>query len=311
MILAFVSVVFLKIKEAKVDAPPSIGSSVGLLKEPIFAMAVLGIFLYVGAESCMGRFLKPVLHDLGLNKDDANMYGPTAFFLLLTIGRLLGGAVLAIMTPRTCFRLSALLGLLGAVALMAGSKYLAFAGIVAAGLGFANIWPMLFSITVEERPQCANELSGLMCMAISGGAIVPLIMGQLFDMKFGAFAFIVPVGCFAYLLLLSLQGRPHPGESLIGCWGAVAATPGATVQLSLQLNEHKELHHATERRFPHCDDPGRRRHEPEILRHSRRRTSFRSDLHPDRSGQSDPLPRQYRRGVFAGPFALSGAAGGD
>ena len=103
MILAFVSVVFLKVKEAKVDAPPSIGSSVGLLKEPIFAMAVLGIFLYVGAESCMGRFLKPVLHDLGLNKDDANMYGPTAFFLLLTIGRLLGGAVLAIMTPADLF----------------------------------------------------------------------------------------------------------------------------------------------------------------------------------------------------------------
>ena len=206
MILAFVSVVFLKVKEAKLDAPPSIGSSLGLLKEPIFAMAVLGIFLYVGAESCMGRFLKPVLHDLGVNKGDANTFGPTAFFLLLTIGRLLGGAVLTIMTPRTCFRLSALLGLLGAIALMAGSKDMAFAGIVAAGLGFANIWPMLFSITVEEKPQCANELSGLMCMAISGGAIVPLIMGQLFDMKFGAFAFVVPAACFAYLLLLSLKG---------------------------------------------------------------------------------------------------------
>ena len=65
---------------------------------------------------------------------------------------------------------------------------------------------MLFSITVEERPQCANELSGLMCMAISGGAIVPLIMGQLFDMRFGALAFMVPTACFAYLLLLSLKG---------------------------------------------------------------------------------------------------------
>ena len=44
---------------------------------------------------------------------------------------------------------------------------------------------MLFSITVEERPERAGELSGLMCMAISGGAIVPLVMGQLVDMKFG------------------------------------------------------------------------------------------------------------------------------
>lgn len=213
MVLAFVSVVFLKVKETKVDAPPSIGSSLGLLKEPIFAMAVLGIFLYVGAEVCMGRFLSPALQAFGLNETDANWYGPAAFYLLLAIGRVLGSAILTIMTPRTCFRFSALVGLLGAVALMAGSKYLAFAGIVAAGLGFANIWPMLFSITVEEKPQCANELSGLMCMAISGGAIVPLIMSRLDDLKFGALAFVVPAACFAYLLVLSLKGGRTPARA--------------------------------------------------------------------------------------------------
>lgn len=206
MALAFVAVLSLKVEESRADVPPSIGSSLRLLNEPIFALAVLGIFLYVGAEVCMGRFLKPVLLDFGLNKEDANTYGPTAFYLLLTIGRLLGSAVLAIMTPRTCFRLSALLGLLGAVALMVGSQYLAYAGIIAAGLGFANIWPMLFSITVEEKPECANELSGLMCMAISGGAIVPLVMGGLMDVGLKATAFVVPSACFAYLLAISLRG---------------------------------------------------------------------------------------------------------
>ena len=78
---------------------------------------------------------------------------------------------------------------------------------------------MLFSITVEERPGRANELSGLMCMAISGGAVVPLVMGQLRNSlatQVGeklvltpgaeAFSFIVPAACFAYLLLLSLRG---------------------------------------------------------------------------------------------------------
>jgi MFS transporter, FHS family, L-fucose permease len=213
MILAFVAVVFVKVKETKADTPPSIGSSLGLLKEPIFALAVLGIFLYVGAEASMGRFLKPLLSNLGLSKEDANTYGPTAFFLLLTIGRLLGGVLLTIMSARTCFRLSALLGLLGAIALMAGSKYAAFAGIAAAGLGFANIWPMLFSITVEEKPERASELSGLMCMAISGGAIVPLIMGKLDDWKLGSYAFVVPAACFAYLLVLSLRGGRTPAKA--------------------------------------------------------------------------------------------------
>ena len=212
MSIAFVGVLLVKVQETKADVPPSIGSSLGLLSQPIFFLAVLGIFLYVGAEVCMGTFLFPGLKDIGVDEKTASKFGPALFFLLLTIGRLLGGAVLTVMSARTCFRLSALLGLVGAVAIMIGSPTLAIAGVFAAGLGFANIWPMLFSITVEEKPQCANELSGLMCMAISGGAIVPLLMGGLLDQNWGAMAFIIPTACFAYLLLLSLKRGRRPAQ---------------------------------------------------------------------------------------------------
>ena len=207
MVLAFISVAFLKVEESKADTPPSLGSSVALLKEPGFLLAVIGIFLYVGAESCMGRFLKPTMQTFGMDDLAANRYGPSLFFLLLTIGRLLGSALLTKMSPRTCFRLSALLGVLGAGAMVTGSSTLAIPGVVAAGLGFANIWPMLFSITVEEKPECSNELSGLMCMAISGGALMPLLMGWFIDLGWKEFAFIVPAACFVYLLLLSLRGK--------------------------------------------------------------------------------------------------------
>jgi MFS transporter, FHS family, L-fucose permease len=205
MALAFLSVAFLKVEEAKADKPPSLGSSFSLLKEPIFLFAVLGIFLYVGAEVCMGRFLAPTLQSFGLTPEAANTRGPALFFLLLMCGRLLGSLVLTVMSPRTCFRLSALLGVLGAAAIMAGGS-LAMPGVIAAGLGFANIWPMLFSITIEDKPECSNELSGLMCMAISGGAILPLLMGWLLDQGCGKMAFIVPAASFIYLLLLSMKG---------------------------------------------------------------------------------------------------------
>jgi len=210
MSIAFVGVLLLNVKETKAEVPPSIGSSLGLLGQPIFFLAVLGIFLYVGAEVCMGTFLFPGLKDMGVDENTASKFGPALFFLLLTIGRLLGGAVLTVMSARTCFRLSALLGLLGAGAIMTGSTTLAIAGVFAAGLGFANIWPMLFSITVEEKPECSNELSGLMCMAISGGAIVPLIMSKLV-VPLKSMGFVVPAACFAYLLLLSLKGGKKPG----------------------------------------------------------------------------------------------------
>ena len=83
---------------------------------------------------------------------------------------------------------------------------MAIAGVILGGLGFANIWPLLFSITVEEKPERAGELSGLMCMAISGGAIVPLLMGGLVDGGLKAMAFVIPCACFVYLFALSLKG---------------------------------------------------------------------------------------------------------
>jgi MFS transporter, FHS family, L-fucose permease len=213
MALAFLSVASMKIEETKAEKPPSLGSSLGLLKEPIFLFAVIGIFLYVGAESCMGRFLNPTLQSLGMDAPTANKWGPTLFFLMLTVGRLLGGAILTVMSPRTCYRLSAFLGVLGAGVLMTGASGLAIPAVIAAGLGFANIWPMLFSITIENKPECSNELSGLMCMAISGGALVPLLMGWLVDMAWKATSFIVPFACFAYLLLLSLKGARKSQEA--------------------------------------------------------------------------------------------------
>ncbi|MCU0608430.1 MAG: MFS transporter [Chitinispirillaceae bacterium] len=210
MAVAFLLVLFLKVNETKADVPPSLGSSFALLKNPTFFMAVVGIFLYVGAEVCMARFLVPLEKAMGMSAQSAAIFGATMFFGLVTVGRLVGGMVLLAMTPRAFFRISALLGLVGAGLLMTGNTTLAIVGVVCAGLGFANIWPMLFSITVEEKPENASELSGLMCMAISGGAIVPLVMSKMVDMDMKAFAFVVPAVCFAYLFLLSLKGGKKP-----------------------------------------------------------------------------------------------------
>ena len=201
MVLTFLMVAMLKVVEAKADVPPSIGNSLALLKTPAFALAVLGIFLYVGAEVCMATFLKPALEEHGFESNKAALFGPSLFFGVITIGRLVAGALKV--SPRAFFKISASLGLLGLVMLLSGAKVLVIPAVIIGGLGFANIWPMLFSITVEEKPERASELSGLMCMAISGGALVPLAMGWLGGGT-RALAFAVPVLCFAYLTLLSL-----------------------------------------------------------------------------------------------------------
>jgi fucose permease len=205
MLLALVAVALLPIQEARADIPPSLGSSLALLKERPFALAVMGIFLYVGAEVCMARFLKPAVAAYGLPADRAALLGPAVFFGTITVGRLLGSAVLTVLSPRAFFRLSALLGLAGIAALMTGLKAVGLVGVLLGGLGFANIWPLLFSLTVEARPERAAELSGLLCMAISGGAVVPLLMGRMADGGSLTAAFAVPLACFAYLLLLAFR----------------------------------------------------------------------------------------------------------
>jgi fucose permease len=214
MALAFFAVAALRIDEAKAEVPPSIANCLALLKMPTFALAVLGIFLYVGAEVCMATFLKPALLSQGFEEKAAALLGPSLFFGTLTIGRLVAGITKA--RARTLFRISAGLGLAGLVMLAAASlvggqaaQAIVIAAVAISALGFANIWPMLFSITVEEKPERASELSGLMCMAISGGALVPLAMGALGGGS-KAIAFAVPVACFVYLMALAAkkQGRP-------------------------------------------------------------------------------------------------------
>ena len=203
MVIAFIFVAMLKIDESQVEIPASISSSLGLIKEPIFALAVLGIFLYVGAEVCLGRFLKPTLEGFGFTSDNAALLGPTMFFSTLTVGRLVGGSITV--NPHKFFRFSGGIGVVGVALILTGQEYLTLLGILLSGVGFANIWPMLFAITIEEKPERSSELSGLMVMAISGGAIVPLLMGELVDSGLVAISYIVPLACFVYLFILSLK----------------------------------------------------------------------------------------------------------
>jgi FHS family L-fucose permease-like MFS transporter len=205
--VSLVALLALRIHETKAEEPPSIAGSLALLKEPAFGLAVFGIFLYVGAEVGLTTWLAPRLEDLGFSKDRAGMFGPTLVLGSLTFGRLVGSVILRRLSPQRFFVRSAGLGVLGILGLMSGHAHLAVAGVVFCGLGFANIWPLLFSITVEARPQRSAELSGLMCMAIFGGAVLPPVMGALVDGAGYSVAFGVPLVAFLYLFGLALAGN--------------------------------------------------------------------------------------------------------
>ena len=209
-LVALVAAFFLPAGGSSADQrPASISASFSLLKEPEVALAVLGIFLYVGAEVGLNSWLATYLSrsfgmDLG---SSATRLGPGLFFIALSAGRLLGSIVLNSIDPRRFFRLSAILGLAGLGLLLSGQRGAALAGIVLCGLGFANIWPLVFALTIERRPERSGALSGLMCMAIFGGALLPALMGFTADRAGIRLAFLVPLACFAYLAALAFARR--------------------------------------------------------------------------------------------------------
>ena len=202
LLLALVGVAPMRVEEARLPKPPGFGASFALLGERTVVLAVVGIFLYVGAEVCLARFLPSAIQTLGWSGPRAAFLGPGLFFLAITGGRLAAGFLGG--NPRRWFRGSAFIGTLGLLLLMTGLKGAAVPGVLLCGFGFANIWPMLFALTVEELPERSAEISGLLCMAISGGALLPLAMGGLRDAGFHALSFLVPLAGFLYLLFLSL-----------------------------------------------------------------------------------------------------------
>jgi len=93
--------------------------------------------------------------------------------------------------------------ILGVLTMLTSSELPTYVGIVLVGLGFANIFPLVFSITIDQMPERSNELSGLMVTAISGGAIVPLIMGKVVDSTSVLAGFAVPLLCLLYISFAS------------------------------------------------------------------------------------------------------------
>ena len=162
---------------------------------------VLAIFVYVGAEVSVSSGIPLFLQDqYNLDIAKTGLLGTGLFFLALTIGRFSGGVVLNWTKPRTFLIITCLLSILGLVGLFVPSKSIAVAGFFVTGLGFANVFPLIFSITVDRMPEHANALSGLMVTAIVGGAFLPPLMGLIADKSHSAqVGFMVPLAAIIYI----------------------------------------------------------------------------------------------------------------
>lgn len=182
-------------------------SSMALLKNRYVLLMVLGIFLYVGSEVCMSARLPNYLeYKFNFDIEKLGLWGTLFFFLALMTGRFLGGVILNWVSPQKFLFITSVVSLLAVLAMYVISvQIFAFILIFIIGLGFANIFPLIFSIAVDKMPERSNEISGLMVTAIIGGAIVPLIFGVVADISNLMVGFLVPAACMLYILIISLN----------------------------------------------------------------------------------------------------------
>ena len=210
LLITIISVASLKVGKKREEeyGTASIKSSIGLLKDRYVLTMVSAIFLYVGAEVCMSSGIPLYFESkFGVNIEKLGILGTRLFFTALVIGRLLGGVVLNWVRPKRFFIATTALSIVSILGLFAGIQWVSVVSVFIIGIGFANIFPLIFSITVDSMPEKTNELSGLMVTAIVGGAFIPLLMGFVADKTSVVTGFIVPLAALFYIGWASVSQR--------------------------------------------------------------------------------------------------------
>lgn len=182
------------------------GSSFQLLGTGYISMMVLGIFLVVGIDVGINAFSGQFMLAKFQSAQTFAESGRSVYFFGKMLGTFGGAILLAKLSARRFFIGSAIAGLASLLALiLAPTDITAMVMIFVAGLGIANIFPIIFSLTVEKYPTRSNEISGLMIMAVCGGAVLPPFMGWISDLTGNVTASMyVLVAAVLYLLFVSL-----------------------------------------------------------------------------------------------------------
>jgi len=168
--------------EPVVVSASSYSSVFGILKDKTILLLFLGIVFVVGVDVGLNTAAPKILMErCGLNSIQAG-YGPSMYFAFRTAGAFIGAILLAKFSSVKFFRIISLVAVFALIALIfVTDKVLVFAMFAILGFAIANVFSIIFSMAIQQRPDKANEISGLMITGVFGGAVIPFIMGLTSD----------------------------------------------------------------------------------------------------------------------------------
>ncbi len=196
--------------EADEGANPAAHTPAGSLwKERHLVLGVGAIFLYVGGEVAIGSFLVNFMAQpsvAGLSESAAGNY-LALYWGGAMVGRFIGSAVLRTAPAGRVLAFNAAMAIVLLVVGMNVEGSLGMWAVLAVGLFNSIMFPTIFTLAIHGLGHRTSTGSGWLCMAIVGGAIVPVLMGHFADTIGLTASFFVPCLCYAYIVHYGLAGH--------------------------------------------------------------------------------------------------------
>lgn len=174
---------------------------------PHVLLGVIALFLYVGVEVIAGDTIIAYGSSLGIPLATAK-YFTTGTMAAMVLGYLVGIVIIPkYINQATALKICALLGIAFTFGILftQGTTSLVFVALL--GLANSLVWPAVWPLALEGVGKFTSAASGLLVMGIAGGAIIPLLYGQLADMFDTTQAYWIALPCYLFLLYYSIRGH--------------------------------------------------------------------------------------------------------
>jgi FHS family L-fucose permease-like MFS transporter len=171
-------------------------------------LGAVGIFTYVGAEVAIGSFLINYISQPGIGNISQQRAAALVGFYWggAMVGRFIGSALLQKIETGKLLGIHAIVACLLVLTSMMTGGHVAMWTILAVGLFNSIMFPSIFTLGIAELGPLTGDGSGVLIMAIVGGAIIPVLEGALADKIGIQHAFILPAVCYLYIMYYAFKG---------------------------------------------------------------------------------------------------------
>ncbi len=181
------------------------------LKYRHLRLAAIGIFLYVGAEVSIGSFLVNFFGQPDIAGLEASVAAGfvSYYWGSAMVGRFIGSALLQKLKPRGVLAFAAAAASLLVITTILATGHVAMWTIIAVGFFNSVMFPIIFTLGIEDLGNLTSRGSSVLVMAIVGGAVIPVLQGALADTIGIHQAFVLPALCYLYLIYYAVKGSRH------------------------------------------------------------------------------------------------------